>query len=657
MSRLFQIFSFLIFAVLSLSGFAQTKGFDPEKLYRPVYGYVIDTCSNLPLSGVLVYGFDSAYDAEVGKEALKKSLNPLKVKIKGEVVETRTDATGRYMLPALSKGAIVFWFKDSKTAVVKEIAGRNEVSLGKKEKRWSVSDLDLDKYAVTEDLAPKKLRPEPVGVELTMDFNCYIPYLGDKAGDSRIKVERRVIDLETGELLACHVSVARDGRQYHRKSKSLTDKKVINDTLLSLAEQQEPLSEKTSSVKVSEKFSTEPWKDRCFRIGYFVIHENGSDVRHLDTLYMLTNRIGRPLKYLEYRYEPYTMIYTPTDEYMGRQFARRLVVEGEYNRYMPEVLQDADYVLNEMHVKAEVSSRSSYQENIAKADSLTKVVLDDMKSMFLAKLTDDVRMTRTSSSSDESSSDKVTYRLIFKTSKRFSENHYAGLFAAAQEDELDSLCRRSIEESILLEGTSWDYAANLLASSQIRRGVADPELLAPFVDLDSEGVLHMKNRKEIVANQVMILLMNRRYDEAAELSALLPEKYAFLRELAKCKAGTGPESEAAVEILGRTSHRNKVVMDLYTGEIDDDTFASLEELPADDPYRWYLKAVCLCVLYGNDMADMTTCCRSESCTVYDEVKACLAESFRLDLSLKESAVLDGDINEYALKDVLGVFVL
>ena len=649
--------SLLILSVLPLSGVAQTKGFDPDKLYRPVYGYVIDTCSNLPVPGVLVYGFDSVDDAKIGKEALYKSLNPLKIKINGEVVETRTDASGRYMLPALSRGAIVFWFKDRKLAAVEEIAGRNEVSLGKKEKGWTLSDLDLDKYAVNDEIPSKSRRSEPVGVELNMDFNCYIPYLGDQAGDSRIKVERRVIDLETGEVIACHVPVVRDGRQYHKKSKMLTSKKVINDTLLSVAEKMEPLSEKTSSVRVSETFSTEPWKNHCFRLGYFVIHEKGSEIRHLDTLYMLTNRISRPLKYLEYRYEPYVMAYTPEEEYVGRQFARRLVVEGEYNGYMPEVLQDSDYVLNEMHVKAEVSSRSSYQENIAKADSLTKVVLDDMKEMFLAKLTDGVRMTRTSASSDELSSDKVRYRLIFKTSKRFSENHHVGLFAASQENELDSLCRRAIEESILLEGASWDYAANLLASSQIRRGVADPELLAPFVDVDSEGVLHVKDRKEIVANQVMILLMNRRYDEAAELSALLPEKYAFLRELAKCKAGTGPESETAVEILGRTSLRNKVVMDLYTGEIDDDTFASLEELPADDPYRWYLKAICLCVLYGNDMADMTTCCRSESCTVYDEVKACLVESFRLDSSLKESAVLDGDINEYALKEVLGVFVL
>ena len=657
MSRLFQIFSLLIFAVLPLSGFAQTKGFDPGKLYRPVYGYVIDTCSNQPLSGVLVYGFDSIDDAKAGKEALNKSLNPLKIKIKGEVVETRTDATGRYMLPALSKGAIVFWFKDRRTAVIKEIAGRNEVSLGKKEKKWSVSDLDLDKYAVMEDFSPKKHRPEPVGVDLTMDFNCYIPYLGDQAGDSRIKVERRVIDLETGQVLACHVPVARDGRQYHRKSKALTSKKVINDTLLSVAEMLEPLSEKTSSVKVSEKFNTEAWKDRCFRIGYFVIHEKGSEVRHLDTLYLFTNRIGRPLKYLEYRYEPYTMTYTPTEEYAGRQFARKVVVEGEYQGILPEVLQGPDYILKEMHVKADVSSRGSYQGNIAKADSLTKEILDQLKATFLEKITDEVRMTRLSSSSDVRSADRVTYRLVFRTARSFSGNRYAELLAAAPEEELESLCRRAIEESVILDGTSWDYAANVLASSQIRRGVADLELLAPFIDMDYKETGSAKNRTEIVADQVMILLMNGRCAEAAELAAILPDKYAFLREWARCKAGMMPDSEAAVEILGRTSLRNRVVMDIYTGEIDEDTFASLDELSVDDPYRWYLKAICLCVQYGNDMADMTTCSRSGSCTVYEEVKACLAESFGLDSSLKELAVLDGDINEYALKEVLGVFVL
>ena len=453
MTRLSYITSLIVLTLFHISASSQSKGFDPEKLYRPVYGYVIDTCSNLPMEGVMVYGFDSIDDAQLGKHALMESSNPLKIKMKGEVVETRTDDTGRYMIPALGKGAVVFWFKDKKSAVIEEIAGRSEVSLGKKVKEWSVSDLDLDKYTVTPETGRKKSRLEPVGVELNMDFKCYLPYLGSDAGDSRIRVERRVIDLDTGETLACHIPVVRDGRQYHKRSRSMTSKKVINDTLLSLAESSEPLTEKTSDIRVKESFNTDPWKNHCFRIGYFVIQEKGDEIRNLDTLYMLTNRISRPLKYMEYRYEPYTMVYTPKEENYGRQIRRRLVVQGEYTGRLPEVLQDSTYQLKELHVRADVSSSDSYQSNIAKADSLVNWAMAALREEFSSKLSDQVRVTMTSASSSQQ--DEVTYRLVFSSDRRFSPNAYAEAFAKAQDCELDSLYRRAIDESRILEGKSW----------------------------------------------------------------------------------------------------------------------------------------------------------------------------------------------------------
>ena len=221
--------SLLILSVLPLSGIAQTKGFDPDKLYRPVYGYVIDTCSNLPVSGVLVYGFDSVDDAKIGKEALYKSLNPLKIKINGEVVETRTDASGRYMLPALSRGAIVFWFKDRKLAAVEEIAGRNEVSLGKKEKGWTLSDLDLDKYAVNDEIPSKSRRPEPVGVELNMDFNCYIPYLGDQAGDCQECIECQQCQIDEECSLPCNVILQNEEQNCQHNRDNAVNGAVTND--------------------------------------------------------------------------------------------------------------------------------------------------------------------------------------------------------------------------------------------------------------------------------------------------------------------------------------------------------------------------------------------------------------------------------------------
>ena len=64
------------------------------------------------------------------------------------------------------------------------------------------------------------------------------------------------------------------------------------------------------------------------------------------------------------------------------------------------------------------------------------------------------------------------------------------------------------------------------------------------------------------------------------------------------------------------------------------------------------------ILYGNDMADLTTeRYAGSSRTAYEDVKAFLEAAFRLDPGLADVAVLDGDINEYALKEVLGVFIL
>ena len=82
MTRLSYITSLIVLTLFHISASSQSKGFDPEKLYRPVYGYVIDTCSNLPMEGVMVYGFDSIDDAQLGKHALMESSNPLKIKMK-----------------------------------------------------------------------------------------------------------------------------------------------------------------------------------------------------------------------------------------------------------------------------------------------------------------------------------------------------------------------------------------------------------------------------------------------------------------------------------------------------------------------------------------------------------------------------------------------
>lgn len=669
MKRLLYILSVLFLTAVTLH--AQKKGFDPEKLYRPVYGYVVDTCTNTPMRDILVYGFDSAEDAETGRKALIESRNPMKIKLKGDVVEVRTDASGRYMLPALSKGALLFWFKDRKTAVIEGIAGRSCVNLGKKEKEWSVSDLDLDKYALSETDPRKGRNLDPVAVDLKMDFKCYIPYLNEEAADSRIWVERRIIDLETGETLACHVPVARDGRNYHRIAKRRHSKKEICDTLLSLTESLEPLSEKTSEVMVKDNLSTDPWKSVSFRLGYFVMQDKAGEIRHIDTLYMLTNRVSCPLKYIEYTYSPYEMSAPVVEELPSvRPVKRRLVLQGVYSGTMPDVLKDTSYLLEEMHLKAEVTTASGYKENIIRADSLVDKTMKEMKAFFGTKVNDGVRMTKTSSSISQAGVSKVEYRLVLRTDRRFSRAEYLRLFSEADDrDELDSLCLRSLEESAILEGRKWDYAANLLASGCITDGHADVDLLAPFIDdelgeCDFEYEDHIKgrkfvrNRKEIVANQVMMLMLAGNPSKAAELAEILPVTHASLRGLARCLAGIEPATKAEMEAVAVSSPRNRVVIDMYSGFLDDNTEDALFRMPEDDAMTWFLRARYLCLMYDNDQYEMkNTALADNDITVYDAVALCLRRCFEKDNSFKTLAVRDSGIEENVLKEVLGVLFL
>ena len=95
MKRLSSIIFILLVSVPSWIAFAQKKSRPAfEDIYRPVYGYIMDSLANLPLSNVTVYAFDSIDDAGKGKEALLKSRNPMKLRLKGDVVETcLTDCT------------------------------------------------------------------------------------------------------------------------------------------------------------------------------------------------------------------------------------------------------------------------------------------------------------------------------------------------------------------------------------------------------------------------------------------------------------------------------------------------------------------------------------------------------------------------------------
>ena len=73
MKRLLSITLISILSLQALTLDAQKKSnFSFEAIYRPVFGYLIDTLTNEPYRNAYVYAFDSIDDARLGEEAWKK---------------------------------------------------------------------------------------------------------------------------------------------------------------------------------------------------------------------------------------------------------------------------------------------------------------------------------------------------------------------------------------------------------------------------------------------------------------------------------------------------------------------------------------------------------------------------------------------------------
>lgn len=642
-----------------------------ETIYRPVYGYLIDSLSNTPYQNVAVYAFDSIDDARLGEEALKKSQNPMRIRLKGDVVETRTDESGRYMVPARSTGALIFNLAERNEIIVEEIAGRSEISKGRK-----VTKITRE-YDLTELLGKdyrrepgKARRTGPTGVILDMDFKAYIPQPGEKGKESRVRVERRVEDMETGEILSVAVPVVRDGKTFHKQRRKLIAKENLSDSLYHIAENHPVLSDSTSSIRVIDHMDTEPWKDRPFRIEYHVSMENADGVKPLDTLYMMTNRVNQPLKYLKYDFEPYGWEPEETTE-QRRAVTRRLVLEGEYDGQVPEVLKDSSYILRELHIKATVARDRAYDQCIALADSMVADVMDELRIAFAGKLNDQVRLTKTSQiSQDTSYRNNVSYRYIFSTGRQFSRNDYMlQIRRAKDEARIERLCRQAMEERKILEGTSWDYAANVLASLYMNQGRTDDALLAPFIDTTMGGCdipvedpvtfeATVTNRREIVANQVLMFMRMQKFDEASSLASILPEDYAGLRQIAICKAGSTPSDDASRRLVSESSLRNSVLTDMLVDKVSSATIETLDKMPQDEAITWFLRARAYCMMHQNESWEMQNATLEGSGeNVYTHVLDCLRRCFDLDPSMIPTARFDSEINEFALKEVLGVYVL
>ena len=99
-------------------------------------------------------------------------------------------------------------------------------------------------------------------------------------------------------------------------------------------------------------------------------------------------------------------------------------------------------------------------------------------------------------------------------------------------------------------------------------------------------------------------------------------------------------------------------MDMKTDKVSASTLEMLEDMPQDEAMTWFLRARACCMMHGNEAWEMQNADFAGSGqTVYAYVMDCLRKCFYLDQTMIPAAKFDSEINEFALKEVLGIYVL
>lgn len=275
----------------------------------------------------------------------------------------------------------------------------------------------------------------------------------------------------------------------------------------------------------------------------------------------------------------------------------------------------------------------------------------------------------------------------YKSGKKdFNLYEYWNLLqTVTDEQELEALCRAAIKESSNVYGADhiWLLPGNILAELLIKRGVYDPEILSPYIDLrwgcnkdlnvmtKSGGFIKQHlNQPEILANQALIYLKLKNYTYAYYHAQKLPldEKYLLLKYLCRCYLGEWETDNNVYKAVSNSSEINKIVMRLARGQSMDGAINDTKDGynmeaeteieryekqlrlqgvdPEQNPLLLYLKAIVVCRL---KCKKGLTFMEAED---LDMLKDLLIKCFTLDPLYIDTAKNDPNIPEDLMKIVL-----
>lgn len=204
-------------------------------------------------------------------------------------------------------------------------------------------------------------------------------------------------------------------------------------------------------------------------------------------------------------------------------------------------------------------------------------------------------------------------RLYAKDSTLLSRYEFFRLYR----EEKDSIRREHICRQALKTYPHFMVAANDLQACLIRRGMADPDLLAPFAGKKAPLTVNL--------NHMTALLRAGRYEAADSINTFIPDngQTQMVKALAAVLNG---KFEGHASVIAQTGLRNEVLV-LLAMKSNEKALELSTKLNSNDAVDTYIQAICL------NRAD-----RSEE--AYEKLK----KAIEMQPALKKVAQVDGDVN-------------
>ncbi len=383
-----------LFVALALLVTGGVSSYAQDKII--VGGKVLNKNNGKPLEEIVtVYAYNTVAEAEDGFKSMMDAIQLGTNFEAGIVIETFTDNSGYYEIPVPETGALLFYYPLS-DPVLEKVNRRQEINVN--------FDVNVTIEATTITATRKSVEPDIEdttieGNDLTCKLSFNLPaHMGKE--NARLIIQPYILDGNQIDTLGFRRPLVFDGEEYH-----LTQSRRMGWD-------DDPLFEYVQDSVLTDREMNIPWEDnihlddpsRVCSVNYIMTLEDYTNVYYrYEKLIISTDRIRRPLKFLEYSVEhidldPYK--YQERAQRERRNASKNMSLEflvgkaeidesdeasmasmAELKQEIYEIVTGEGSTLNEFHISGMASPDGPYAKNMVLAKERMNSVLKEVEKM------------------------------------------------------------------------------------------------------------------------------------------------------------------------------------------------------------------------------------------------------------------------------------